>query len=113
MRFDTYKVPRRFKGEATILKVFKKKSLIYTLVSGLLGFVLFKLLEMKGFFFASIGVLILFAGIGFALGTIRIPEENFNSGGEYLDMYIFRAIKHEFKKAVYTDMKGYRGNIKK
>lgn len=113
MRFDTFKVPRRFKGETTILKIFKKKSLIYTLVSGLMGFIVFKILEAKDFLFTSVVALVLFAAIGYALGTIKIPEDNFNAGGEYLDIYIFRAIRHEFKKAVYTDMKGYRGNASK
>lgn len=98
---QTYEIPRNYKGEGRILYVFSTKALIYTSVGvgiGLIFYLIFKILGLS-----TIGILItlIFAAIGFAIGTLKVPEAtNFEitkkTGGENIDDVILRWIK--FKK---------------
>lgn len=51
----------------------------------------------------GIGIAVLFAGIGFAIGTFKVPESTAfeitrKTGGENIDDVILRAIKFKQKK---------------
>ncbi len=103
-----YNIPRNYKGENKILFIFSTKSFIYTAVGagiGILFYFLFKMVNLT-----SIGVvfLVLFALIGFAIGTFKIPDTprfKFTTkvGGEAIDDVIVRYIKFKQKnKRIYV-----------
>ena len=86
----TYEIPRDYKGEGRILYIFSTKGLIFYFILKMLGF-------------ATVGIIItlIFAAIGFAIGTLKVPEANGleitkKTGGENIDDVIIRWIK--FKK---------------
>ena len=85
----TYEIPRNYKGEGRILYIFSTKALIYFL------------LKMLGFSTAGLIITVIFGVIGFAIGTLKVPESgSFKitkmTGGENIDDVILRWIK--FKK---------------
>ena len=98
-----YNIPRNYKGENKILFIFSMKSFIYTAVGGFIGIVfyyIFKLLKLGTIGFIAV---ILFALIGYGLGTFKIPEINSfefakKVGGESIDDVILRYIKFKQKK---------------
>lgn len=108
----THQIPRNVKGESRLLYIFTMKSLIFTVVAGVFGLIIYSV--FYGFFLkgttAQLIVILLHAAIGFGIATIKIPEGSDNSllkklGGEYIDEVIVRAIKFKFKKKriyVYT-----------
>ena len=70
----TYNLPRNVKGEGRILFIFTSKSLIYTVVAagiGLLFYFIFSALKMT---MVGIAIVAIFALIGFAIGTLKMPE---------------------------------------
>lgn len=110
----TYYLPRNVKGEGRILFIFTTKSLIYTVAAagiGLLFYFIFSALNMA---MVGIAIVAIFAVIGFAIGTIKMPEfTKFEfakkTGGENLDEIIKRAIKFKTKgKKIYV----YKGGEK-
>ncbi len=101
--FGTFKIPRQFKNQGTFLKIFKWKSLIYTLVGGIVGFFGYKILALLDCVIAGMVFMTIFAAIGFVLGTLKIPEENFKSGGDDIDVYLYRMFMHIFKKRIYIN----------
>lgn len=102
MAMGPYNIPREYKGEGRILYVFSTKGLIFTaggLVIGLIFFYFFKMLKLN-----SIGIafLVLFALLGFAIATFKIPESKkfkftVKTGGENIDTIILRWIKFKNK----------------
>lgn len=91
----SYYLPREYGGEGKILYIFSAKSLIYTGVGALVGFLLNSLLKMIGINKAFLPLLIIFAFIGFAIGTFKVPESNNfeitkKTGGEKIDEVIKR-----------------------
>ncbi len=108
----TYDLPRNVKGEGRILFIFTTKSLIYTVVAagiGLLFYFIFSALKMT---MVGIVIVAVLALIGFAIGTIKMPELGRfeftkKTGGENLDDIIKRAIKFTMKgKKVYVYKEG-------
>lgn len=103
---STYKVPRSVKGEGRILFIFSGKSLIYTIIAaipGLIFYALFSLLNLK-----TIGIIItiIFALIGFSIGTFKMPnagafEITKKNAGENIDEILMRLIKFKTKKKKY------------
>ncbi len=99
----TYNIPRNVKGEGRILFIFSVKSLIYSAITGLVGlpfYFLFSALKMD---LVGIISVILFALIGFTIGTFKIPEIaglKFTKlvGGEGIDDIIKRAILFKKKR---------------
>lgn len=97
-----YNIPRNYKGENKILFIFSVKSFIYTAIGGLVGvlfYYIFSLLSLSGIGFVAI---LLFAFIGYAIGTFKIPEINSfefakKVGGESIDDVILRYIKFKQK----------------
>ena len=110
-----YEIPRNTKGEGRILYVFSTKALIYTVGGILLGIVFRWLLNLIGSVatFAAgvlngigIALIILFALIGFALGTFKVPQmDKFEitrkAAGINLDTVVKEYIKFHFKKDKY------------
>ena len=98
---QTYEIPRNYKGEGRILYIFSTKALIYTSVGVGIGLLFYFIFKMIGL--ATIGLIItlIFGLIGFAIGTLKVPESNAfeitkKTGGENIDDVILRWIK--FKK---------------
>jgi hypothetical protein len=93
----TYNLPRNVKGEGRILFVFTGKSFIYAIVGGGVGLIFYGIFSLAGLKFVGIVITVLFALIGFAIGTFKMPEISglgFTKkvGGENLDDIIKRAI---------------------
>ena len=97
-----YNIPRNYKGENKILFIFSTKSFVYTAIGGLIGVVFFYLFKLIHLTTLGLIFVVLFAGIGFAVGTFKIPEiNNFEFakkvGGESIDNVILRYIKFKQK----------------
>ncbi len=97
----TYEIPRNYKGEGRILYIFSTKALIYTCVGAGIGLLFYFLLKMLGFSTVGLIITVIFGAIGFAIGTLKVPESNSfkitkMTGGENIDDVILRWIK--FKK---------------
>ena len=99
----TYNLPRNVKGEGRILFIFTGKSMIYTVIGGIVGFVLFYLiLSVLGLTVAGLIMIAFSALICFLIGTLKMPNlEKFEftrkTGGENIDDIIKRAIKFKTK----------------
>lgn len=97
-----YYIPRNVKDEGRILFIFTGKSMIYTAIGAGVG-VMFNLI-LRAFGAGLIGMILIavFALIGFAIGTFKVPDIGAFAftkkvGGEPIDQVILRAIK--FKKS--------------
>ncbi|MEG1204396.1 MAG: hypothetical protein RSE00_03920 [Clostridia bacterium] len=104
----SYFVPRSARGESRILIIFSMKSFITTGIAGLIGggiwYIGANLFEMS--VFIGLGITVLFGGVGFILGTAKIPDLPFmgkfrKAGGEYLSDIIFRFITFKKRKKIY------------
>lgn len=111
----TYNLPRNVKGEGRILFVFSTKALIYTVVGIGIGFVFYLIFSLVKLNIIGIIAMVIFALLGFAIGTLKVPETNAfeitkKTGGENIDDVIKRAIKFKMnKKKIYVydfDKKG-------
>ncbi len=69
-----YNIPRDYKGESKILFIFSKKSFIYTAVGGFIGVILFYLFNLLKLTAVGVICVIIFAVLGFAIGTFKIPD---------------------------------------
>ena len=107
-----YQIPRNVKGEGRILFIFSKKGLIFTVVGAVFGLFLFWIFSMIGLGTVGIIFLLLFALIGFGIGTLKVPnttafEITKKTGGENMDDVLFRWLKFKFKNKkkiyVYTE----------
>lgn len=97
----TYEIPRDYKGEGRILYIFSTKGLIFTCAGAGIGLIFYFILRMLGFATVGIIITLIFSAIGFAIGTLKVPEANGleitkKTGGENIDDVIIRWIK--FKK---------------
>ena len=97
-----YNIPRSYKGENKILFIFSMKSFIYTAIGGLIGIFFYYILSLLTLGTLGLFIIILFAFIGFAIGTFKVPEiDNFEFakkvGGESIDDVILRYIKFKQK----------------
>ena len=72
----TYEIPRNYKGEGRILYIFSTKALIYTSVGAGVGLVFYFLLRLLGFSIVGLVLTLVFAVIGFAIGTLKVPESS-------------------------------------
>ncbi len=97
----TYEIPRNYKGEGRILYIFSTKALIYTCVGAGIGLIFYFILKFMGFSMAGLIITLILGAIGFAIGTLKVPESTAfkftkMTGGENIDDVILRWIK--FKK---------------
>ena len=99
----SYYIPsNKLKGEGRFLYIFTTKGLIYTAVGAMIGFVFYLIFNSIGLKPLGIGFLVVFALIGYAIGSIRIPETSTgklgrNYAGDYIDEIIMKYLA--FKKA--------------
>ena len=98
---QTYEIPRNYKGEGRILYIFSTKGLIYTCVGAGVGLIFYFTLKMLGFSMIGLIITLIFAAIGFVIGTLKVPESSATditrkTGGENIDDVLKRYIK--FKK---------------
>lgn len=98
---QTYEIPRNYKGEGRILYIFSIKGLIYTCIGAGIGLIFYFIFKMLNFSMVGFIITLVFAVIGFAIGTLKVPESNAfeitrKTGGENIDDVILRWIK--FKK---------------
>lgn len=94
----TYYLPRNVKGEGRILFIFTTKSLIYTVVGATIGLPFYLIFRILNLFIVGIIFVLLFALLGFAIGSLKVPEIGKfeftkKTGGEGIDDVIRRAIK--------------------
>ena len=99
----THEIPRNVKGEGRILYIFSTKALIYTAISAIIGIFFFWLFKQLKATTVGIVLLVVFALLGFVIGTFKMPELEgikFTKkvGGENIDDIIKRAIKFKIKK---------------
>ena len=97
-----YYIPRNVKDEGRILFIFTGKSLIYTAIGAAVGFFFNLILSAFGAMLIGMVLIAIFALIGFAIGTFKMPSIGSFAftkkvGGEPIDEIILRAIK--FKKS--------------
>lgn len=104
----SYYVPRNVKGEGRILYIFTLKSFAVTLAFGLVGalvyFILSSFIEMG--IVTAIIIVAIFAGIGFALAEVKIPDipamgQLRKAGGENIGAMLLRAMFFKRKKKIY------------
>ena len=115
-----HNIPRNYKGENKILFIFSTKSFVLTAGGGFIGILLYYILKIFGFSKIGLIFIILFAGLGFAVGTFKIPENNKfeitrKTGGENIDQVILRWIKFKKKKNkiyIYKENEGVQKNGK-
>lgn len=99
----TYNLPRNVKGEGRILFIFTGKSMIYTVVGGVVGLLLFYLpLSLMEMNMVGIIIMVSFALVGFIIGSLKMPniskfQFTQKTGGENIDDVIKRAIKFKQK----------------
>ena len=96
----TYLIPRNMKGEGRIL-FFSYKALLYTIIGLIPGYLLFTLIKPIHTITAWI-VMIVFAFIGFGIGTFKMPNLTIAPifkvcAGENIDDIILRYIKFRTK----------------
>lgn len=103
----THYIPRNVKGEGRILLIFSTKSLITTGIGASVGFLFYLIFKACAITWLGIIFLALFAGIGYAIGSIKIPvitgiRFTKNVAGDYIDSVIIRYIKFMMNKKIYT-----------
>ncbi len=89
--------------------IFTTKSLIYTCVAGAIGLIFYYIFgALLKLTWLGIGLALVFAAIGFAIGTFKIPDNNGSEltrklGGEDIDKAFLKWMKFRKKgKVIYT-----------
>ena len=104
----SYYVPRSVKGESRILYIFTIKSFAVTLAFGLIGvlvnFFVTKFINLS--ILVSIIIIGIFAGIGYLLSAVTIPDVPAmgplrKAGGENIGAILIRAMFFKKKKKIY------------
>lgn len=103
----THYIPKNLKGETRILIIFSTHSLITTAIGLGIGGALLFVCSLMGIKAVGIVLLLLFALIGFAAGTFKIPKItglNFtkNVEGDSIDEIVIRYAKFKANKKIYT-----------
>ena len=103
---ETYNIPRNVKGEGRILFIFSTKALIYSGVGALAGGLFYILFNLLGMTLIGILFVVLFALIGFIIGTFKVPNLNRfeitrKNAGQNIDDVIKRILKFKSKKYKY------------
>ena len=104
----SYYIPNnKLKGESRILYIFTAKSLIYTAVGGLIGYVFYIIFQIFCLNTVGIVFLVALALIGYGIGTIKFPSSGTsqiakNVGGDSIDEVIVNYIKFKKNKKLYT-----------
>lgn len=93
-----YNIPRNYKGESKILFIFSMKSFIFTVVGAFIGIIFYYVLKLLKLSAVGIVLIVIFALIGFAIGTFKIPDTTAleftkKVGGESIDIIFLRWLK--------------------
>lgn len=97
--------------------IFSGKAMIYTLIGAGIGYIFHSILKSIGIGTIGLIILILFAGIGFVIGTCKMPPiESIKlcrqTAGENIDDIIKRGIKFKLKKnKIYVYAKEEKDNV--
>ena len=102
----THLIPREVDGDARILLIFTPKGFIGTLSGLFVGVMLFSLASALKATMVGWVLLAVCAGLGFAIGQVKIPESNAFSlfkktGGEYIRDVIKKYIRFQKTKKIY------------
>lgn len=104
----SYYVPRSVKGESRILYIFTIKSFAATLAFGLIGVLIYFLLNnfISISIMGAIIIIAIFALIGYGLSAITIPDAPImgplrKAGGENIGAMLIRLIMFKRKKKIY------------
>ena len=102
----THLIPREVDGDARILLIFTPKGFIGTLAGLFVGVMLFSLASALKATMVGWVLLAVCAGLGFAIGQVKIPESNAFSlfkktGGEYIRDVIKKYIRFQKTKKIY------------
>lgn len=98
----SYMIPRDTKGEGKILMIFSKKAFLWTIGLATIGLcTIYPICLMFRATLVGIGGVLALGGIGFIIGTFKMPNsQNFEilrkTGGEDIDEILIRLFK--FKK---------------
>ncbi len=103
----THYIPKDLRGESRILLIFSTKSLITTAIFGGIGVLLFFIFKLLNLTVVGVILLALFALIGFAFGTFKIPRITGwrftkNIEGDSMDEVFLRFVKFRTNKKIYT-----------
>lgn len=108
---QTYEIPRDYRGEGRILFIFSTKGLIFTAVAAAIGLVFYFIFKLLNLTVIGIVITLIFALIGFCIGTFKMPDtKKFSitekTGGEKIDDVILRFIRFKQKKnRIYVSIK--------
>lgn len=107
----TYTVPRNVKGESRLLYIFSMKSFATTVAGAAVGFVISSILSIIGLKSAGWIIIVIFSAIGYALGTLIIPDSKIvgglrKAGGEQLGNILIRTIIFSRRKKIYIYRNG-------
>ena len=104
----SYYIPsNKLKGEGRFLYIFTTKGLIYTALGAALGFIFYLFFNTIGLKPVGIIILVVFALIGYAIGSIKIPETSTgklgrNYAGDYIDEIIMKYLAFKKSKKIYV-----------
>lgn len=103
----THYIPRNVKGEGRLLYIFSTKSLITTGIGAGVGFIFYFMLKIFGMGTVGLVIMAIFAALGFACGTVKIPRIagipfTKNVAGDSIDDIIIRYFKFSMNKKTYT-----------
>ena len=102
----TYYIPRNYKGETRILYIFTIKSLITTMIGGIIGAVFLLIFSLINLKIVGIVITAVFALIGFIVGALKIPTLvafpiTKKIGGEPIGEIVMRYVKYKQTKKIY------------
>ena len=103
----TYNIPRNLRGETRLLYIFTIKSLITTAAGAVIGLIFYSIFSAVGLGKVGIAFLAIFALIGFAVGTVKIPDlpgipATKKIAGDSLDEVIKNYIKFKMNRKIYV-----------
>lgn len=104
----SYYIPSdKIKGEGRILYIFTGKSLIATAIGAFIGLIFYFLFSALGLTPIGIGIMVIFALIGFGVVTIKIPTAGNtkiekNVGGETLYQIFLEYMNFRKNKKIYS-----------
>ena len=106
-----HEIPRNYKGESRILYIFSMKALAYTGIGAAIGLIFYLIFKLLGMTMIGIGFVMILGGIGFCIGTFKMPDSKKfklteKTGGEAIDDVIKRWINFKRgKNKIYVYMK--------
>ena len=103
----SYYIPRDLGGETRIFLIFSVKSLISTAIGAFVGLIFYMIFSMMGIGTAGVITMAVFAVLGFAAGTFKIPTIaglpfTKKVGGEPISEIVIRYIKFRANRKIYA-----------